>query len=91
MNRFAQAADEIEVTVLSGIQHQSLLGKLQLMNEKHQDDGNDQGDEGGVKGNPEVLDNAGNVALKRQMRLAQRALIPRTVPIKPMDGMAQAT
>jgi len=52
----------MRVTIAFSINDQLLLDKLQLVDKEHQDNGDDQGDKGGVKRHAQALGDAGDVA-----------------------------
>ena len=76
------------VAVALGIKHESFLHELQLVHEEHQENTDQQRNKRGVESDTEALRNAGNIALNGLVGLSASP-IPRTVPMKPIDGMAQ--
>lgn len=77
------------INVLLGIQHQTFLGQLQLMDKEHQDDAQNQGDEGGVKCQAQAFSYTGDITFYRLMGLAQCVANPTNGADKANEGIAQ--
>src|SRR5215467_2337065 len=69
----SHVADQPPVDVEPRIEHQAVLGLLQLVQTEHDDDAGHQRGEGGVEGDAEAEGNAGDVPAQRSLRLLQGA------------------
>ena len=53
-------ADQALITVILGVQNQTFLRQLKLVHHEHDDDADQQRNEGGIKGDPQALSDAGH-------------------------------
>ncbi len=68
--------DEVVIDVSLRIEHESFLQRLQLVDEEHHHDGDQQRDESGIKRGAEILRHAGDIAVDGTVSLPQRLTDP---------------